>query len=199
MQYLLKMNKIYFFVAVGFLFLTACDPAVPEPKNTTHEIGEVFGGGVVFHVWKDSTGIQHGLVVDKVDLSTGKEWSNIANVLVGTEAQNASDGLKNSKAITQQSGHTNSAASLCLNSTNSGQNDWFLPSIEELKLLWNNRVKVNESLSAISGASILPATANYWSSTEYVANNAWYLFYSIGKADYDEKSFLNYVRAIRKF
>jgi hypothetical protein len=30
----------------------------------THSIGEKFGGGVIFHVWKDDQGIEHGLIAD---------------------------------------------------------------------------------------------------------------------------------------
>jgi hypothetical protein len=33
-----------------------------------HYIGEEFGGGVIFHLWKDSKGIEHGLIVDLNDL-----------------------------------------------------------------------------------------------------------------------------------
>ena len=31
--------------------------------NFTHYIGEEFGGGVIFHLWKDAQGIEHGLIV----------------------------------------------------------------------------------------------------------------------------------------
>ena len=40
--------------------------------NFTHYIGEAFGGGVIFHLWKDNAGVEHGLVVDKVNLSTAQ-------------------------------------------------------------------------------------------------------------------------------
>ena len=33
----------------------------------TRYIGEQFGGGVIFHVWLDSLGVEHGLIVDIVD------------------------------------------------------------------------------------------------------------------------------------
>jgi hypothetical protein len=102
-----------------------------------HYIGEQFGGGVIFHLWKDAQGEEHGLIVDLNDLSTSQAWSNIDNEYVAqlTALSSTWDGLSNSNAIVTQVGHTISAASLCLNSNNGGQNDWYLPSRDELKLL----------------------------------------------------------------
>jgi hypothetical protein len=169
----------------------------------THFIGEEFGGGVVFHLWKDASGVEHGLIVDKTDLSTSQVWSNINATIIGTIAQSSWNGLGNSNAIVSQAGHTNSAALLCLNSTNGGQSDWYLPSIDELSLLWHNRFNVNKSLSTIGGATVLPYTANFWSSTEFNFNDAWAFYFFTGYAahytSYGIKSITNYVRAVRAF
>lgn len=167
--------------------------------NFTHYIGEEFGGGVIFHLWKDNAGVEHGLVVDKVDLSTAQDWSNKGSALIGPTAQSSWDGLSNSNAIVTQAGHTNSAAALCLNSTNGGQSDWYLPSIDELSLLWHSRFDVNKSLSAILGATVLPIAAGCWSSTEYAYNFAWGFSFFDGSAYYDIKGSTDYVRAVRAF
>jgi hypothetical protein len=170
--------------------------------NFTHYIGEEFGGGVIFHLWNDAQGQEHGLIVDKVDLSTAQEWSNVHDVEIGPAAQSSWNGLSNSNAIVSQPGHISSAAALCLNSNNGGQTDWYLPSIEELTLLWQARFSVNMSLSAIVGAAILPnELVAYWSSTEgglwspatfYFPNGGNYgVFYT--------KLSALYVRAIRAF
>ena len=164
----------------------------------THYIGEEFGGGVIFHLWKDNTGVEHGLIVDKTDLSTSQVWSNIDATLIGPSAQSSWDGLSNSNAVVGQSGHTSSAAALCLNSTNGGQNDWYLPSVQELNMLWNNYYTVARSLTQISGATQLQP-ALYWSSTEYVNSVAWTFFFSNGSADYSNKVGTGYVRAVRAF
>lgn len=131
----------------------------------THYIGEQFGGGIIFHLWKDSLGIEHGLIVDVTDLSTGEVWSNIDTTLIGLSAQSSWDGLSNSNAIVAQAGHTNSAAALCLNSTNGGLTDWYLPSIVEFNLLWFNYFAVAKTISQISGATELRGPS-YWNSTE---------------------------------
>ena len=149
--------------------------------NFTHYIGEAFGGGVIFHLWKDNAGVEHGLIVDLTDLSTSEVWSNVDQTLIGLSAQSSWDGLSNSNAIVGQTGHTNSSAALCLNSTNGSQSDWYLPSVEELDLLYQKKIDVNRSLRSISGASELITNINltqnpgtlYWSSTESSANFSW--------------------------
>ena len=168
----------------------------------THYIGEEFGEGVIFHLWKDNAGVEHGLIVDKTDLSIGQIWSNVSTTLIGTSAQSPWDGLSNSNAIVGQAGHTSSAAALCLNSTNNGQSDWYLPSIDELSLLWHSRFNVNKTLSAIGGATVLPYSAYYWSSTEYYPGEyAWYFSFKVGGAlgvGYGKNN-TYYVRAVRAF
>jgi hypothetical protein len=168
--------------------------------NFTHYIGEEFGGGVIFHLWKDAQGVEHGLIVDKVDLSSSQAWSNVDSTLIGPAAQSTWDGLSNSTAIVGQAGHTSSAAALCLNSTNGGQSDWYLPSIDELSLLWHSRFNVNKSLSAIGGATVLPTSAFYWSSTESGGNGAWiFLFFNGYASSTSGKNYTYYVRAVRAF
>jgi hypothetical protein len=168
----------------------------------THYIGEAFGGGVIFHLWKDNAGIEHGLIVDKTDLAA-QVWSNITTV---TSAQSSWDGLSNSIAIVAQVGHSNSAAAICLNSTNGGQSDWYLPSFDELNLLWNSRFNINKALSTIGGATALPIRTGYWSSTEgYGGSNAYGFGFDNGYAQgvysfgYTGKSNTENVRAIRAF
>jgi hypothetical protein len=168
-----------------------------------HYIGEEFGGGVIFHLWKDSKGIEHGLIVDLQDL--GEEiWSNVPDY-IGATAQSW-DGLSNSLAIVGQAGHIKSAAALCLNSTNGGHDDWYLPSILELNMLWNNYYTVARSLTKISGATIIDISGefvfyeclNYWSSTEFCDrivdgcrnSSAWIFNFSTGNQDVIQKCFL---------
>ncbi|MFN9110659.1 MAG: hypothetical protein ACK5XN_11385 [Bacteroidota bacterium] len=132
---------------------------------TGRYIGERFGGGVVFHLWKDSLGSEHGLIVSLKDLSNNASWSNIATAAVGTNSQSLWDGLNNSLSIIKQSGHTNSAAKLCLDLNTGGFDDWYLPALDELIILNNNRIDVNRTLSAITGSNVI-ALDFYYSSTE---------------------------------
>jgi hypothetical protein len=142
--------------------------------------------------------VEHGLIVDKTDF--GGNWSNLISTIIGATAQSSWDGLSNSNAIIAQPGHTNSAAATCLNSINGGQNDWYLPSIDELILLWNNRFNVNKSLSSINGATLLPKEGSYWTSVEFNDQYAWSFNFTYGYAvkDFYKASGFS-VRAIRAF
>jgi hypothetical protein len=167
----------------------------------THYIGESFGGGVIFHLWKDDQGVEHGLVVAKTDQNTSQTWSNITNIEIGLTAQSSWDGLSNSNAIVAQSGHLNSAAKLCLELIDGGQSDWYLPSIDELSLLWYNRFDVNKTLLKIGGTKVLPNTTDYWSSSESTNDKAFDLYVRENRENTygDLKSLAYFVRAVRSF
>lgn len=170
-----------------------------------YEIGEYVptNGGVIFHRYIDD-GVQYYLVVDTTNLSTSSSWSNVTSTLIGTTAQSVWDGLSNSNAIVGQSGFTSGAAKLCLDSTNNSNSDWYLPAIDELSLLWQNRFNINKTLSgnssygAISGATLLENITQYWSSTE-VSSTTIYSFNNASPYNSVGKNALLYVRAIRKF
>ena len=166
--------------------------------NFTHYIGEQYGGGVIFHLWKDIAGVEHGLIVALTDQSTSQAWSNVTSTLIGTSAQSSWDGLSNSNAIVGQATHTSSAAKLCLDLVSGGQSDWYLPSIQELNMLWNNYYTVARTLSQIGGATQL-ANNYYWSSSEYDYNYAWYFIFYNGESYGSNKFYSLYVRAVRAF
>ena len=166
--------------------------------NFTHYIGEEYGGGVIFHLWKDNAGVEHGLIVALTDQSSSQAWSNVTSAEIGTSAQSSWDGLSNSNSIVGQAGHTSSAAKLCLDLVSGGQSDWYLPSIQELNMLWNNYYTVTRALSQISGATQLSNSA-YWSSSEYGGSYAWYFGFYDGNTHLGSKSTTNCVRAVRAF
>jgi hypothetical protein len=165
-------------------------------------IGEPFGGGVIFALWMDNFGVEHGLIVATNEQSTSATYSNLSSALIGPSAQSSWDGLSNSNAIVSQSGHTASAAKLCLDLVSNGQSDWYLPAIDELNLLFNHRYLVNKALSTISGASPISVTAYYWSSTEYIFGSgsyAWGFTFYGGTASDSFKYNTAFVRAVRAF
>lgn len=164
----------------------------------TYEIGEYVPsqGGVIFHRYIES-GVENYLVIPIVDQSTSQVWSNVSNVLIGPSAQSTWDGLSNSNAIIGQVGHTDSAAQLCLNLITGGQNDWYLPSIDELSLVWQNSFNLNKTLSTIGGATVLLTQNKYWSSREINDKNAW--IGGAGSFGNTSKNNALYVRAVRAF
>ena len=166
--------------------------------NFTHYIGEEYGGGVIFHLWKDNAGVEHGLIVALTDQSGSQAWSDVISTEIGASAQSSWNGLSNSNAIVGQAGHTSSAAKLCLDLVSGGQSDWYLPSIQELNMLWNNYYTVARVLSQISGVAQL-SNSFYWSSSEGYGSNAWGFDFSSGTTSNGSKSFTSYVRAVRAF
>src|SRR5574344_1886964 len=165
--------------------------------NFAHYIGEEYGGGVIFDLWKDNAGVEHGLIVALTDQSPS-QWSNVTTEEIGPSAQSRWDGLSNSNAIVGQAGHTNSAAKLCLDLVSGGQSDWYLPSIQELNMLWNNYYTVARVLSQISGAAQL-SNSFYWSSSENYLNFAWYFVFGNGGTSSNYKTNAGCVRAVRAF
>jgi len=112
--------------------------------------------------------------------------------------------MNNSSAIISQTGHNNSAAGLCINSSNGGQNDWYLPSVQEFNVLWNNYFIVQKVLSMIPNATQLSQNL-YWTSTELSQNSAWSYYWNEWpqmawnpNIDYTKSNLLR-VRAIRSF
>ena len=83
------------------------------------------------------------------------------------------------------------AASACDNLTSSGYTDWYLPSKDELDMMY-----VNLHLQGLGGF----ANNYYWSSTEYDILNAWFQNFASGYQDGGNKaSSYVVVRAVRAF
>jgi uncharacterized protein (TIGR02145 family) len=178
-------------------------PQVPAGNGDgfTHWVGEIFGGGVVFHVFKDSLGVEHGLIVSLTDLSSGAPWGLNEWDVPNCESSN---GATNTAAIMAAGVEAGSAAQLCDAYEAGGFTDWYLPSFSEFFLMINARYELNESLSQIAGGS--PFDINgypyYWSSTEIDYEFAYGFGYSNRFNDSDFISFKynnNMVRAVRAF
>ena len=180
----------------------------------TYDLGQYVSdeGGVVFHRYKDG-GVQNYLICDTDDLTEpekGITWSSVTATQIGDSAMSFWDGESNSNAIVNQSLHSYSAADLCLSSTRGGHGDWYLPSIDELGLLWHNRFNLNKTLSGSSSYGVISGvtgfttsnTLNYWSSTEINSTQARYFVFNgdnNGIGRWGNKTTNTYkVRAIRK-
>jgi hypothetical protein len=177
-------------------------------SSSTHYPGELYQGGVVF--WVDNTG-SHGRICSMTDLSTSSVWCNwigVTGTLIGASAQNDWDGLGNSNAIVGQSGHTTSAAELCLDYINENYgtgtySDWYLPGHSELNELFNNIKAVQKALESDGNdATTTISETYYWSSSEYSGYFAWLFSFRIDNpiaSFYDNKQDTFYVRAVRAF
>ena len=95
------------------------------------------------------------------------------------------------------------AANICANLTLGGYSDWFLPSKDELNLIWLNLVDPDGDTfnSGFGDTNNLGGFVSnlYWSSTEYDSNSAWIHFLGHGDQVTFNKNSTNHVRAIRAF
>jgi hypothetical protein len=175
-----------------------------------YEIGQYVAdeGGVIAHRWLSTTAggypetgsFENYLVVDTTDLSLSASWAT-SNVNISS-SQSTFNGLTNtSNLITAGSGSgitAGTAAVLCNSSTNNGKTDWYLPAIDELNVIFNNRWAISQALSVVSGATNF-GFDRYWSSTQSGSTTAWYLSFNSSSIASDTKGNAFFVRAIRKF
>lgn len=153
-------------------------------SDDTHNIGQTFGGGVIFYI--DASG-QHGLIAAPEDQSDSIKWSDNFYRTDAVDAE-VGRGQFNTTSIINTLGTGNYAASMCDRLIYNGYNDWFLPSKNELLLLYQQR-------NAIGGF----INDYYWSSTEYDTLNAWYLYFPYGPQYYAKKDINARIRAVRAF
>ena len=150
----------------------------------THYIGETFNGGVIYYLYKGSDGLEHGLIVSTTE-SIAK-WQT-TGVLVN--ADRSWDGVYNTNLISG-SPAVNYIATL-------GPN-WYLPSIDELILLHHSRFEVNKALF-INNQTLLSLSVYYWSSTEYLASDAFGYDFMTGYATPNMKTANYGVRGVKSF
>jgi len=183
------------FLSVFFLFsceredmFTFADNGI---KSGLYAIGDTGpGGGIVFYV---TGGGLHGLEAAPVNQGTAQTWieptvcQSTAN---GNTSISIGTGPANTSAIISQASHTSSAAQLCADYYSGNCDDWFLPSKDELHLMY-----LNLASAGLGGF----ATSGYWSSSEYDLNQAWNENFNDGtQYNYSKNSF-SYVRAVRAF
>jgi hypothetical protein len=157
--------------------------------TTTLSFGASINGGIVFY-YTDGTK-QHGLVCAPSDQSRSAEWGCAGKAISGADGTSIGTGNQNTTDIVNGCATTGIAAKICYDLVLNGYSDWYLPSIDELNLMYTNLRK-----NGFGGFS----NYDYWSSTERSDNNAWGRGFSAsGVQSSNGKISLFYVRAIREF
>ena len=116
------------------------------------QVGMEYQGGIVIFTF-DQCG-ENGMLVAKEDLSTGIQWWDGSNIVISTSTSMFT-GINNTMRIVKKLGDGIYAAKLCYDLPMYGSNSWFLPSADELNLLYLYR-------DTIGGFDL---TADYWSSS----------------------------------
>lgn len=157
-------------------------------KGGSFHLGQQYGGGIIFYI--DSTG-QHGLIAAKADTEEPALWA-YKDSLLGVRSSKIGAGKRNTRKtytiLGDQGEGSDYAALRALEYSYKGLHDWYLPSKEELNLLFLNK-------DMIGGFSPFA----YWSSTEYDANLAWFQNFSNGQQIKSDKINSYGVRPIRSF
>ena len=151
-------------------------------------LGQDTLGGIVFYIYIGSDGNQHGLIVNKNESTA--QWESSGTT---TNATRSWDGAYNTGLMT-----SSPAANYVNGLTDGGFTDWYLPSIDELSILWHNRFHANNALNA-GGFTLLSNTVLYWSSTEDSATDALCFLFNRGYSSSYGKSYTYSVRAVRAF
>lgn len=189
---------ITFFILI--LFFCSVSGQQNKESNKTHYIGELYGGGIVYYLYQDSVGEQHGLIASLTDLGEFPLWG-FPNYQV-PNCNSSWNGAANTRAFIAAGGKPYFAIGLCATYEYEGFKDWYMPSIDELNLLFNQRFIINKVLEEDDDlASKGIVQRYYWSSTQQTASHAWYFNAGAGFADDGSKNNLPkpHVRAIRSF
>jgi hypothetical protein len=175
--------------------------ALQSETTEALKLGDFYQGGIICFV--DETG-EHGFICSLEDLSTSSQYSNVST-LIGTSAQSDWNGYQNSNAIINQPGHTGSGAQICENYTNNDYgtgiyNDWYLPSIDQLSIIYNNKFIINKAIESDGDPSTgILNKVIYLSSSERNASDCWNFRFAYGYPNNYNKGNSYFVRAVRDF
>lgn len=163
--------------------------------------GLTFRGGMIFYL---NTTNGTGMVAVASDQSVGVNWGCMGTNITNAENSGIGNGNTNTNSIVALCNQSSFAAKICYDLNLNGYTDWFLPSKDELNLMYVNLD--SNGLGNFNGW--------YWSSTEFEDQSTynssgyeavWVQSFINGdnglQVTYDVgiKSFNNRVRAIRNF
>ena len=193
-----RTDNIYHKVSMrGNLPQDVAMQSVPSYYKSTYKVGDYYDDGtkqgVVFYV--DSSGKRGKIVsLDQVEKQWCTDEQYDKSIVVG--ASSKSDGKANTDKVMSRS---DSAQHPAFEWCRAKGKDWYLPAIDELKLLlFDSSVHeaVNRTLKEQGGVVL---SDYYWSSTEYIFCLALFVNMRDGYAASTLKSYNNYVRAVSAF
>ncbi|WP_235299366.1 Lcl domain-containing protein [Portibacter marinus] len=170
-----------------------------------YKIGDLAQGGIVFYV--DESG-EHGLVADLTDVSAGVRWYAGTSGSTQAKGDGVFAGEMNTAIIISSHVAISDdgqiyAARMCAELEKGGYADWYLPSLHELNLMYENLADTDgdNSNSGPGDPNNIGGFENalYWSSTELSIVRAYGMQFGGGLENVNSKSISYRVRAIRAF
>jgi hypothetical protein len=183
----------------------------------SYEIGQYIPteGGIIVDRWlstlaygtptnSGSTLVQNYLVIPIVDIDNAGNYDfpfqtgTYPGLVGGTTSW---DGLANTAILAASPLLAPTDAAKFTNSwVYAGQSDWWLPSSDELLVIFKNKIILNRTLDVTPGAMLLyPSFNSYQSSTEQNASNNYYGETPTSIVSTDDKTNLFRIRPLRRF
>ena len=129
------------------------------------------------------------------DQSAGAKWGCFRRLISGAKGTAVGTGKQNTEDMLAACNEPEAAAYLCANLTINGVKGWFLPSRDELALMYTN-LKA-KGLGDFRDAGVAD-NFEYWASSQQTADMAVHIdFADLGRLHGDDKDFPRRVRAIR--
>jgi hypothetical protein len=178
---------------------TPCEIYQSDNSLLNDLYGSTYQGGLIFYL---NTTDCSGMIAAPNDQSTNAEWGCEGTNISGAEFSSIGAGAQNTLEIINLCSTSGIAAEICNTYSLNGNDEWYLPSKDELNLMYTN-LKAN-GFGSFSNDW-------YWSSTEfedidnYNSNGyeaAWLQSFENGfQTTYDIgiKTYENSVRAVRSF
>jgi hypothetical protein len=155
-------------------------------------------GGFIFYVNPNyATDKWRYLEAAPFDQSAGTKWGCFRREITGARGTAVGTGRQNTRDMLAACPDPGTAAALCANLTVNGVGGWFLPSRDELALVYRN---LKATGAADFGAAGRPDNFSYWASSQLTADMAAHIdFADLGRQHFDDKDFPRRVRAVRAF
>jgi len=129
------------------------------------------------------------------DQSAGAKWGCFRRAIAGARGTAVGDGRQNTMDMLAACTEPGSAADLCASLSMNGVRGWFLPSRDELALMYRNLKAAGLGDFRDGGVA---DNFTYWTSSQQTADMAAHIdFADLGRLHGDDKDFPRRVRAIR--
>jgi hypothetical protein len=176
--------------------ITPTPTITPSASAPLLTLGQDYQGGKIFYFLQPGdTGydasVQHGLICTTTNTGTANRWMRGDNSIINIDGTSTGigTGQANTNLIMGSTLATSpGAAYVADNLTSGGYSDWYLPSIDELTQLYNNRTYIG-GLTSVT----------YWSSTQANYTDAYTKRVSDGVTTTTNKGVGLYFRAVRSF
>jgi DUF1680 family protein len=167
---------------------------LPTAEYEPGDVGPA--GGLIFY--KNPNYAKDGwryLEAALFDQSAGATWGCFRQAIAGARGTAVGTGKQNTLDMLAACSERGTAADLCANFSLNGVRGWFLPSRDELALMYRNLKATGAGDFRDGGAA---DNFTYWASSQQTADMAAHIdFADLGRQHGDDKDFPRRVRAIR--